>query len=90
MAHAYTPGLKVLQHAKVEKNRRLPIKGEITKQVGDLLKPEDVVFLSLSEEKDFISWFNSGKNPSSEWRFHQDIYKHKRKLKLLYLNEHIL
>ena len=43
MAHSYTPGLKVLHHAKVEKNRRLPIKGEITKQVGDLLKPEDVV-----------------------------------------------
>ena len=43
MAHAYTPGLKVLHHAKVEKNRRLPIKGKITKQVGDLLKPEDVV-----------------------------------------------
>ena len=43
MAHAYTPGLKVLHHAKVEKNRRLPIKGKITKQVGDLLKPDDVV-----------------------------------------------
>ena len=43
MAHAYTPGLKVLHHTRVEKNRRLPIKGEITKQVGDLLKPEDVV-----------------------------------------------
>jgi len=43
MAHAYTPGLKVLHHTKVEKNRRLPIKGEINKQVGDLLKPEDVV-----------------------------------------------
>ncbi len=43
MAHAYTPGLKVLHHAKVEKNRRLPIKGEITKQVGDILKPGDVV-----------------------------------------------
>ena len=24
----------------------------------ETLKPEDVVFLSLSEEKDFISWFN--------------------------------
>ena len=33
MAHAYTPGLKVLHHAKVEKNRRLPIKGKITKEV---------------------------------------------------------
>ena len=43
MAHSYTPGLKVLHHTKVEKSRRLPIKGEITKQVGDLLKPEDVV-----------------------------------------------
>ena len=43
MAHAYTPGLKVLHHAKVEKKRRLPIKGKITKQVGDLLKPDDVV-----------------------------------------------
>ena len=43
MAHAYTPGLKVLHHTKVEKNRRLPIKGKITKQVGDLLKPSDVV-----------------------------------------------
>jgi len=43
MAHAYTPGLKVLHHTKVEKNRRLPIKGKITKQVGDLLKPGDVV-----------------------------------------------
>ena len=38
------------------------------------LKPEDIVFLSLTQEKDFLSWFNSGKNPSSEWRFHQDIY----------------
>ena len=44
----------------------------------ETLKPEDIVFLSLSEEKDFLSWYNSGKNPSSEWRFHQDIYKHKR------------
>ena len=43
----------------------------------ELLKPEDIVFLSLTEEKDFLSWFNSGKNPSSEWRFHQDIYKNK-------------
>ena len=27
MAHAYTPGLKVLQHSKIKKERRLPIKG---------------------------------------------------------------
>jgi len=41
----------------------------------EALKPDDIVFLSLTEEKDFLSWFNSGKNPSSEWRFHQDITK---------------
>ena len=43
MAHAYTPGLKVLHHSKVQKNRRLPIKGTVTKQVGDLLKPDEIV-----------------------------------------------
>ena len=41
------------------------------------LKPEDIVFLSLSEKKDFLRWFNAGKKPSSEWRFHQDIYTNK-------------
>ena len=49
----------------------------------ELLKPEDIVFLSLSEEKDFLSWFNSGKNPSSEWRFHQDIYVNKKEAKAI-------
>ncbi|MDC1037738.1 hypothetical protein OAR31_01565 [Candidatus Marinimicrobia bacterium] len=43
MAHAYTPGLKVLHHTKVKKNRRLPIKGEVTKNVGDILEPNDIV-----------------------------------------------
>ena len=43
MAHAYTPGLKVLHHSKVEKNRRLPIKGEVKKQVGESLTPNDIV-----------------------------------------------
>ena len=47
------------------------------------LKPEDTVFLSLDEEKDFLAWFNSGKNPSSEWRFHQDIYKNKWEAKAI-------
>ena len=47
------------------------------------LKVEDIVFLSLKEEKDFLSWFNSGKNPSSEWRFHQDIYKNKSKARAI-------
>ena len=43
MAHAYTPGLKVLHHTKVTKHRRLPIKGEVMKQVGDHLEPNDIV-----------------------------------------------
>ena len=47
------------------------------------LMPEDIVFLSLDEEKDFLHWFNSGKNPSSEWRFHQDIYKNKWEAKAI-------
>ena len=49
----------------------------------ETLKPEDIVFLSLNEKKDFLSWFNSGKNPSSEWRFHQDIYKNKWEAKAI-------
>jgi len=43
MAHAYTPGLKVLHHARVNKNRRLPIRGSVTKKVGDSLEPNDIV-----------------------------------------------
>ena len=49
----------------------------------ETLKVKDIVFLSLNEEKDFLSWFNSGKNPSSEWRFHQDIYKNKWEAKAI-------
>jgi L-fuculose-phosphate aldolase len=49
----------------------------------ETLKPEDIVFLSLNEQKDFLSWFNLGKNPSSEWRFHQDIYKNKWEAKAI-------
>ena len=41
MAHSYTPGLKVLHHARVNKNRRLPIRGSVTKKVGDSLEPND-------------------------------------------------
>ena len=47
------------------------------------LKIEDIIFLSLTEEKDFLSWFNSGKNPSSEWRFHQDIYKNRKEARAI-------
>lgn len=43
MAHAYTPGLKVTDHLYVQKRRILPLKGEVTVEVGDLVSPEDVV-----------------------------------------------
>jgi len=43
MAHAYTPGLKVLQHSKVRKERRLPIKGELKVKEGDAVKADDIV-----------------------------------------------
>ncbi len=41
----------------------------------ETLKPEDIVFMSLNEEaKDKVS----DNKPSSEWRFHRDIYLNKR------------
>ena len=43
------------------------------------LKEHDIVFLSVNKEYDFLKIFNSGLNPSSEWRFHQDIYKKKKR-----------
>ena len=43
MAHAYTPGLKVLHYSNVKKDRRLPIKGDVTKKNGDMVKADDVV-----------------------------------------------
>ena len=41
----------------------------------ETLKPEDIVFMSLSEETEKN---DSGNNPSSEWRFHRDIYVDKK------------
>ena len=43
MAHSYTPGLKVLSSSNIEKTRRLPIEGKVTKTIGDKLKPNDIV-----------------------------------------------
>jgi len=40
----------------------------------ETLKAEDIVFMGLNEElRD-----NSNQNPSSEWRFHRDIYLNKK------------
>ena len=43
MAHAYTPGLKVLDNTTVEKERRLPLKGEVLVEKGIDVTPEKIV-----------------------------------------------
>lgn len=43
MAHAYTPGLKVLHRTKVIKERRLPLKGDVLKKKGEDVFPDDIV-----------------------------------------------
>lgn len=43
MAHAYTPGLKVVEESVVKKERRLPLKGEVIVNLGDRVKAEDIV-----------------------------------------------
>ena len=47
------------------------------------LIPEDIVFLALKEKYDNLKLFNTGLNPSSEWRFHQDIYLKKIEAKAI-------
>lgn len=43
MAHAYTPGLKVLEYTVLEKQRRLPLPGEIIVEKGAMVSAEQVV-----------------------------------------------
>ena len=43
MAHAYTPGLKVLESTSIEKERRLPLKGEVLVEKGADVVPEKIV-----------------------------------------------
>ncbi len=43
MAHSYTPGLRVSRFAKIEKERRLPLKGEVTVKVGDKVSAKQIV-----------------------------------------------
>ena len=40
----------------------------------ETLKPEDIVFMGLNEDEKN----DPTKKPSSEWRFHRDIYKNKK------------
>jgi len=43
MAHAYTPGLKVLHEAKVKKERILPLKGDVMVAADTAVTPDDIV-----------------------------------------------
>ncbi|RKU31306.1 hypothetical protein C6497_02105 [Candidatus Poribacteria bacterium] len=43
MAHAYTPGLKVTEGIIIQKERRLPLEGEVVVETGSIVMAEDVV-----------------------------------------------
>ena len=43
MAHAYTPGLKVTEGTTIQKERRLPLQGEVLVEAGATVQAEDVV-----------------------------------------------
>lgn len=43
MAHAYTPGLRVTRQAEIEKQRILPLKGDVEVKVGDKVSADKVV-----------------------------------------------
>ena len=43
MSRSYTPGLKILSRTKISKKRQLPLKGVVHLNVGDVVKPDDVV-----------------------------------------------
>ncbi len=43
MAAIFTPGLKVSEHAIVQKDRRLPLEGEVLVQVGDTVTANQIV-----------------------------------------------
>ena len=43
MASAYTPGLLVTESIMVRKRRRLPISGEVMANLGDVVKPHDII-----------------------------------------------
>jgi len=43
VAHAYTPGLRVTEKARIERERTLPLKGDVLVKTGDEVRAEDVV-----------------------------------------------
>ena len=43
MSKSYTPGLKVLKYTTVDKERLLPLKGEVRSQINDKVDSETIV-----------------------------------------------
>ena len=43
MAHAYTPGLKVTEGMTIQKERRLPLEGEVLVEIGATVEAENIV-----------------------------------------------
>ncbi len=43
MTHAYTPGLRVTERTVFKKERKLPLKGQVLRKVGEKVSAEDVV-----------------------------------------------
>jgi len=43
MGHIYTPGLKVTEYTHIKKSRILPLKGNVVVEVGQKVRPDDVV-----------------------------------------------
>jgi hypothetical protein len=43
VAHAYTPGLRITDHAVVRRERRLPLRGEVLVRAGETVGPDTVV-----------------------------------------------
>ena len=43
MAHAYTPGLRVTDHAVIRRERRLPLRGEVLVQKGVEVAADTIV-----------------------------------------------
>src|SRR5437879_797067 len=43
MAHSYTPGLRVATSAVLRRERRLPLKGDVTVDVGAHVEPDTIV-----------------------------------------------
>lgn len=43
MGHSYTPGLRVTEWARLERERRLPLRGDVLVEVGDTVEPGTVV-----------------------------------------------